>query len=174
MTNSNLNNKEVELTAEQLPSKSEIKREMQRLQKLGEKLCALKPAEWQTLPISDHLYAALEENQRIKKHEAKRRHMQFIGRLMREQDIDAICAQLDLSDPSSEVYIQKHNAQERWRTRLLDDDAACHEFISQYPSCESQHLRNLIRNARKEQLQENPIHKSAQKKLFKYIKTLVN
>lgn len=160
--------------SDELISKSELKREMQRLQKLGERLCALKPSEWQALPISEHLHAALEESLRIKKHEAKRRHMQFIGRLMREQDIEAICAHLDLSDPSSPAYIQRHNVQERWRSRLLEDEHACHEFIAQNPSCDRQHLRTLIRNARKEQQMDSPASKTAQKKLFQYIKYLVN
>lgn len=158
----------------EIVSKSEIKREMHRFQKLGEKLCLLKPEQWKALPISEHLHLALEESLRIKKNEAKRRHMQYIGKLMREQDIDAIQAQLDLSDPSSEAYARKVNIQENWRDKLIKSDDALNQFISKHPEVDRQHLRNLVRNARKELQTEPPKPSSGYKKLFQYIKGYLN
>lgn len=155
-------------------SKSEMKREMHRFQKLGERLCALKPNDWQALPISEHLHLALEESLRIKKNEAKRRHMQYIGKLMREQDIDAIQAHLDLSDPSSAAYARKVNIQENWREKLIKSDEALNQFIREHPNTDRQHLRSLIRNARKEMQAEPPKPASGYKKLFQYIKTQLN
>lgn len=155
----------------ELVSKSEMKREMHRFQKLGETLCTLKPSDWKTLPISEHLHSALEESLRIKKNEAKRRHMQYIGKLMREQDIDAIQAQLDLSNPSSDAYMRNMNILENWRTKLITSDDALNQFISEYPETDRQHLRNLIRNARKEVQAEPPKPAGAYKKLFQYLKT---
>ena len=77
---------------EDFVSKSELKREMQRYQELGETLCDLPHNRWPDLPISDTLRAALEESRRIGKHEARRRHFQYVGKLMRDEDIDALPA----------------------------------------------------------------------------------
>ena len=158
----------------ELVSKSEMKREMERFQALGELLCGLAPNKWPTLPISDTLLAGLEESKRIGKHEAKRRHYQYIGKLMRTEDIDAIQEALDLMDPSSEAYGRKKRQQEQWRTRLINDGKALNEFIGLYPQVDRQQLRNLIRNAQKEMASEPPKPGTGFKKLFQLIKSLTD
>ncbi|ASP38737.1 hypothetical protein CHH28_08605 [Bacterioplanes sanyensis] len=153
-------------------SKSELKREMERLQEIGRQLTELSPQQWQLFALSDTLVAALEESKRLKQHEAKRRHLQYIGKLMRSEDIDNIRRQLDLLDPSSELYGRVQRQQEQWRSRLVEDDSAMAEFMSEFPNLDRQHLRNLVRNARKE-------HDSGKtgkhyKQLFQFIKGQMN
>lgn len=151
-------------------SKSAIKREMQRWQDLGQQLSTLNPQQWQHLTISDNLHAALVESKRLKQHEAKRRHLQYIGKLMRDENIEAIQQELDLLNPSSEAYGRLNGQIEQWRTRLVQDTTALNAFIDEYPTVDRQHIRNLVRNARKEMQQTPPKPGSAYKKLFQLIK----
>ncbi|MEC8104106.1 MAG: ribosome biogenesis factor YjgA [Pseudomonadota bacterium] len=156
----------------ELVSKTEMKREMHRFQSLGETLCDLPPAKWGSLPISDVLMAALEESRRIKKHEARRRHFQYIGKLMRAEDIDAVQEAVDMLDPSSEAFGRKTGQLEQWRTKLIQSDDALNEFLDIYYDTDRQQLRNLVRNARKEMQSEPPKPGNAYKKLFQLIKEI--
>jgi len=158
----------------ELVSKTEMKREMQRYQELGEVLCDMSPAKWATLPVSSTLMAALEESKRIKKHEARRRHFQYIGKLMRSEDLDALQEAVDMLDPSSDAFGRRIRQLEQWRTRLIDDDQAMNEFLDIYPDTDRQQLRNMIRNARKEVQAEPPKPGTAFKKLFQLIKDIDN
>ena len=155
---------------EDFVSKSELKREMQRYQELGETLCDLPHNRWPDLPISDTLRAALEESRRIGKHEARRRHFQYVGKLMRDEDIDAIQEAVDLLDPSSEAYGRRTRQLEQWRTRLVEDADALPLFLDEYPDTDRQQLRNLVRNAQKEMSQKPPKPGTGYKKLFQLIK----
>lgn len=154
-------------------SKSELKREAHRHQELGKRLTELNQAKWKELPISETLFNALVENGRLKQNEAKRRHLQYIGRLMRDEDVDAIQARIDLFDPSSEAYGRRIRQQEQWRTRLVNDPAALNDFIEEYPAVDRQALRNLVRNAQKEMSSEPPKPGTGYKKLFQFIKDQV-
>ena len=154
----------------EIVSKSEMKREMERLQQLGKRLTELNTGQWQTLTISDVLHAALVESKRLKNHEAKRRHMQYIGKLMRDENWELIQQQVDLLDPSSEAYGRRIGQMEKWRERLIKDPKAMNAFIDEYPDVDRQHLRNLIRNASKEMSSEPAKPGSGYKKLFQFIK----
>lgn len=151
-------------------SKSAVKREMQRLQDIGKRLTEMNPGQWEKLTLSDTLIVALEESKRLKQNEAKRRHMQYIGKVMRNEDIDAIQNELDLLDPSSEAYGRLTGQLEKWRDRLVKDAKAMNQFIDEYPNVDRQQLRNLVRNAAKEVSSEPPKPGTAFKKLYKMIK----
>lgn len=151
-------------------SKSELKREADRIQALGKVLLELNPKKWVELPISDTLRAALAESTRITQNEAKRRHLQYVGKVMRDEDLDAIKTALDLLDPSSELYGRRIKQQELWRTRLVTTEAGLDAFIEAYPEVDRQQLRNLVRNAQKEMSTEPPKPGTNYKKLFQFIK----
>ena len=149
-------------------SKTEMKKDMLDLQKLGEKLAQMPLNKVKNVPMSDTLMAAMEEMQRIKKNEAKRRHMQYIGKIMRSEDVDAIRHALDLMDTSSEVYIRIQKQCEQWRDRLVQDNKAMNEYIELHPQVDRQQLRTLVRNAQKEVEKDKP--GTNFKKLFQLIK----
>ena len=71
---------------EQPVSRSQRKRDSLALQKLGEELTRLSPSAQASLPISEEFRAALAEYRRLSSHESKRRQLQYIGRLMREEE----------------------------------------------------------------------------------------
>ena len=153
-------------------SKSQIKREMESLQALGKKLTELRPAQLKKVPMSEDLSHAIKESYNISKNEAKRRHLQFIGKLMRSEDAEAIQYAIDQFDSSSERFAQELHKMESWRDRLIDGgNDVLSEFISAHPETEVQHFRTLVRNAKKDREREK--NTGASKKLFQYIRTTV-
>ncbi len=155
---------------EELKSKTQIKREMEALQELGKKLIGQKPELLAKLPLSDELHRALEEAGRIRQNEAKRRHLQFIGKLMRDVDTEAIREAIERQEAGTRAYIQHFHQLESWRDRLLANDKEISAFLEAYPAADRQHLRQLIRNATKEAAQNKP--PASARKLFKYIREL--
>jgi len=150
------------------PSKSEVKRQMLQLQELGKQLLSLNKKQLETVPLTEELQDALVEYQRIKSHEARRRQLQRIGKLMRSADHEAIAEAVALFDASSEAYALHFQQLEHWRERLIEDEKALAEFIASWPECEVQKLRQLIRNARKEREEGKPPAQT--KKLFRYLR----
>jgi len=154
-----------------IKSKSQIKREMEGLQQLGKKLIDLKPIQLKKVPISEDLSHAIKESYNITQREAKRRHLQFIGKLMRSEDSEAIQYALDEFDSSSQRYAQEFHLLENWRERLINEgNESLSEFISKYNDSDIQHLRQLIRSAQKDVNSEK--NTGAAKKLFQYIRVV--
>lgn len=154
--------------AEELPSKTKRKQEMHELQALGGALVALSESLLGDFALDKPLRDAVLEAKRIKSHEARRRQMQYIGRLMREVDPEPIRARLaELQGHSAQAAAQ-HRRLEAWRERLMADDEALTEFASGHPGADLQALRALLRNARKEQKEGKPPR--AYRDLFRFIK----
>ena len=138
-------------------SKSQVKREMHELQKLGEELVALSAASRARVPLDDELQDALQLADKLSnKREALRRHIQFIGRLMRTRDLEPIEQALALLRNTNQAATRQFHKVENWRDKLLADNDAVTEFIAQYPDVDVQQLRQLIRNAKKEQEKQQP------------------
>jgi ribosome-associated protein len=136
---------------EELISKTRRKRTAHALQELGEALVGLNESQLAQLELPEQLHDAVLLAKRISKFGALRRQVQYIGRLMREVDAAAIAAQLEAWKGQSRQAVAYLHQVERWRTRLLDSDAALSEFLSRHPGCDVQRLRQLVREARKEQ-----------------------
>ncbi|HBP1183887.1 TPA: ribosome-associated protein [Pseudomonas aeruginosa] len=152
-------------------SKSQIKRELHALQDLGERLTTLQPQLLERLPLTDPLRKALLEAPKHKAHIARKRHIQYIGKLMRDQDVDAIVALIDQVDSSTRQYNERFHALERWRDQLIaGGDAALDAFVGEFPECDRQHLRGLVRHAQHEAEHNKP--PAAARKVFKYIREL--
>src|SRR5258708_6857819 len=128
---------------------------MLELQALGAALVDLPESQLALLSLDDALHAAVREAKRIRSHEARRRQMQYIGRLMREVDAAPIRAALEALDSGSAQAAAHHRRLEAWRERLLADDAALTAFAAEHPGADLQVLRTLIPNSRP-QLKERP------------------
>ncbi|ATH79202.1 MULTISPECIES: ribosome biogenesis factor YjgA [Halomonadaceae] len=154
---------------EERPSKSQLKREMHALQALGETLIAMKPAERARFPLSDDMLRAIEETSRIRSHEGRRRHMQYVGKLIRKEDLAAIQGVFDAIEQEKEQRDHAFHRLEKWRDRLVDEgDDAVDLFLADYPDADRQTLRQLVRNARKEREQGKP--PTSARKLFKHLR----
>jgi ribosome-associated protein len=152
-------------------SKTQVKRELHALVTLGERLTTLKPALVARLPLTDSLRNALADAPKHMANIARKRHLQFIGKLLRDQNIDAILLLLDQLDASTRQYNERFHALEHWRDQLLlGSDELLDAFVSDYPQADRQHLRQLIRQAQHEAAQQKP--PATVRKLFKYIREL--
>lgn len=132
------------------PSKTRRKKNMHELQDLGERLVELSAAQLAAIELPEDLREAVEEARRIRAHEGKRRQMQFIGKLMRDVDASPIREQLARWDGQSREATREHHEIERWRDRLIEDDAALTEFASRHAGCDVQAIRAAIRESRRE------------------------
>jgi ribosome-associated protein len=154
----------------EIVSKTKRKREMHELQALGVELVELPQSQLGEMSLAPHLLQAVLEAKRIKSHEARRRQLQYIGRLMRGLDAEPIRARLAAIAGHSAQAAAHHRRREAWREKLLADDAALTEFVAQHPAADLQQLRTLIRNARKEQKEAKPPR--AYRELFRLIKEI--
>lgn len=125
------------------PSKSQLKREMTSLQDLGEKLAGLSPVLLAKLALPDQLATAIKDFNRFNKWEAKRRQMQFIGRLMREIDSNEIALQIESWSQSSRASVADFHSAEKWRDRLLTDPAALDAFVTEHAAADRAKLAEL-------------------------------
>ncbi|KUM53965.1 MULTISPECIES: ribosome biogenesis factor YjgA [Rheinheimera] len=153
-------------------SKSQVKREMHELQKLGEELVSLSAAARAKVPLDDELKDALQLADKLSnKREALRRHIQFIGRLMRTRELEPIEQALAVLRNTNQAATRQFHKVEQWRDKLLADNDTVTDFIAAYPDVDVQQLRQLIRNAKKEQEKQQP--PKAFRELFQLIKPLI-
>ncbi len=137
-------------------SKTKIKKQMHDLQDLGAELVALGKDQLAQLDLPENLRDAIREMHRINKFGAQRRQMQYIGRLMRDVETAPIIAKLNAWKGISQQHVSYMHQLERWRERLLEDEAALTELLSKYPEADAQRLRALIRNTHKEREAQKP------------------
>lgn len=153
-------------------SRTEIKREMLALQKLGEAIVKLSPGQLATIPLDDDTLAeAIHTARRIKHREGLRRQMQYVGKLMRKIDTDPIEQAFQKLQDGRKQEAQQFHQLEQWRDKLIETGpTATEEIIAKYPQADRQHLRQLIMQAKKELDSSKP--PAAARKLFRYLKEL--
>ncbi|BEV14930.1 DUF615 domain-containing protein [Herbaspirillum sp. DW155] len=155
------------------PSKSQLKREMDALQKLGESLVNEPRDRVKRVPMPEDVRDAILECQQIKDHEGRRRQMQYVGKKMRTLEPDEIAIiqkTIDSWHGASKAETAAMHALERRREKLLADDQALTELLNRHPEVDVQHMRTLIRNARKEQAENKP--PKAYREIFQILKQL--
>ncbi|MCK2125112.1 DUF615 domain-containing protein [Thauera aromatica] len=153
------------------PSKSSRKREMHALQDLGEQLVALPAERLKKVPLPDVLYDAVRAAQGFKM-EARRRQMQYIGKLMRKIDPAPIQAQLEIFAGNSAVEVAKMHRLERLRSDLLEDEKVIGRIAESWPGADLQYLRTLRRNALKEREAGKP--PKSFREIFRVLRELQN
>jgi len=155
-------------------SKTEQKKAMERLQALGERLAELRTERLKKMPITETLFVALEDLKRLKSMEAVRRQKQYIGRLMRDEDEEAI---LNILNPLANPAINRQ--MEVLLERLLTQgDPAINDAVRKYPAAERHTLRQYVRAALKEQQTiaemteelQAAADKTARRKLLTYLR----
>lgn len=138
-------------------SRTKRKQNDQALQDLGEELVAVGEDKLAELDLPERLRDAVMQARAISKFGALRRQMQYIGRLMREEgDPETIRAQLDAWKGVSIEETAHLHLIERWRLRLLNDEKALEELITEYPGADIRQLRTLMRNAKREKEADKP------------------
>ena len=139
------------------PSKTQRKQQMEELQALGEELVALSVDRAKRIEIPEDLRDAVREAQRMTRpDEARRRQMQYIGKLMRAIDAEPIRAAIAEARGDSAAETARLHRLERLRADLLADEGMLHGIAERHPGADLQHLRTLRRATLKEQEQQKP------------------
>jgi ribosome-associated protein len=156
-----------------LPSRTQLKRENQELRDMGEQLVLLAKSQLEKITLDDSLKAAIKEARRLKNLDARRRQLQYIGKLLRNIDVTDIRHSLEKLNHQSQTFRQHFAKLEEWRDRFISEgNDAIEDFIAQHPQADRQQLRNLQRQACREKSQNKP--STASEKLFKYIRQLAD
>lgn len=155
---------------DEIVSKTAIKKECLALQDLGEALTELKDDLLARIPLEETLYDAIVETRNIRKNGAKKRHMQFIGKLMRAADHEAIQAAYQEIEDEQQGDARRLHIVEGWRDRLLDsnDTSALSDFYNEFPFADRQQIRQVCKNAQTEKLNNKPPTNA--RKLFKLLR----
>lgn len=158
-------------TEEHLPSKSQLKRESEALQKLGEELLSLRNSDLDNMDLPDELNEAVRTARKIQSRGGLKRQRQFIGKIMRQIDSESIEKQLSIIKHKHDTNTAAFRKVEQWRDRLLNNDtSALTEIINSHPDIDRQHINQLVRQAIREQAQDKP--PASARKLFKYLRDI--
>lgn len=153
-------------------SKSQRKKQMLALQKIGEILVELPEQQLAKIPLESPLKEAILEARRISSHEGRRRQLQYIGKLMRNIDPQPIQIAIDKVQHKDKQSKSQFHQMERWRDKFIQEgDAVLQEFMQKYPMVDLQHLRQLIRNAQKEM--KTGKNTGADTQLFRYLREVM-
>ena len=154
------------------PSKTQLKQQSHALQTLGEQVAALSEDRLASLDLSDTLRDALREYRRTRSHEGRRRQMQYIGKLMRSADEAALREAVAAATLGSATETLRLHETEQWRDRLIADDTALQEWLDRHPDTDAQHLRSLVRAARRDAAGSDPAQRQPRsaRELFQFVK----
>lgn len=156
-------------TDQDRPSKTQLKRQADELQALGNALVKLPISVLENFSLPDNLLSAIKVAQSINKNRGLKRQMQYIGKLMRQQDTDKIQKAYNVYFSQKARKKDEFHVYEDWRDKFLNNEKTVfNDFLEQYPNVDRQHLRQLQRNALSEKSQEKPPKYA--RLLFKYIK----
>ena len=169
-----------EIAAEEVgpPSKTQLKAEADEKQLLGEALLSLRADLMARLDLPDKLLQAIADAKKITHFEGRRRQMQFIGKLMRPLDPDPIREAInEQANGSAQLTLTLHLA-EQWRDKLIAGDDAMGDWLNEHPRTDSQQLRALVRQARKDAVPETPgaapRHGKSYREIFALVRHTLN
>jgi ribosome-associated protein len=153
-------------------SRTQIKKEAEALQALGEKLTRLSDDQLEHPAIPDALRQAVRDAKAIHSHEARRRQIQFVGRLMREFDSTTVREMIRDIEEGHRDEIALFRQAEAWRDGLIRGENSLLDTISRrFPDTDWTSLIPLIQMA-----QKNPLTgtgKRASKQLFRALHDLI-
>jgi ribosome-associated protein len=153
------------------PSKTRRKRDVEALQELGSELLEFSEEVLHQLDLPEGLLDAIREARKIRSHGARRRQLQYIGKLMRNIDPAPIRAAIAAREHQQETHTQAFHLLEELRDALvLQGDSALGQVLEHFPQADRQHLRKLARQARREHDEHQPPKTS--RRLFRYLREL--
>lgn len=155
------------------PNKTQIKKEIAGVFAMAEEICSLSPGQIAEFELPDNIERALLDAGKMGHNSAKKRLLKYITAQLRTLEIELIQEKLARMKNRSAHAVREHHQAEQWRDQLLSDNGnnRLTQLIAEYPNADSQHLRQLQRNAQKEAKEAKP-PKSA-RLLYKYLKELI-
>jgi len=158
---------------EELPSKSQAKREMHELRDLAAALAALPEERIHQLPASSALIEGLLEVRYLPEGDPRRRQTLYLGRQILEEDEQALRRAAAGQTAGTPEHTRRLHMAERWRERLIHEGKpALTEFMDRYPQTDVQHLRQLIRNAARQS--DSGDRNSPRRRLYRYLRERID
>jgi ribosome-associated protein len=158
-------------SAQEEKSKSQLKREARAIRDLGEELTHLAKNQLDELKLPDQLREAVDVARKITRHGGRKRQLQYIGKLMRNMDVEFIHDYLDGLKQIHQNANKQFHELEQLRDLLIEEgDPAINKTISRFPNADRQHLRQLVRQATIERKKET--EPRAARNLFRYLREL--
>ena len=157
------------------PSKTVLKQQSHDLQALGVAISELSAERLAAIELPERLRDAIEEFRRTRSHEGRRRQMQYVGKLMRGADQDALREAVAAATVGSAKETLRLHEAERWRAELIAEDEAMTRWLHEYPDTDSQQLRSLVRAARRDAKDLAPEARQprSHRELFQFIKPVL-
>jgi ribosome-associated protein len=154
------------------PNKTQIKKEIATIAELAEEIVALSVNQIKGLDLPEHLYTAITQAAAMPPKGARKRQLKYITAELRKIELTEIQEKIARLKNKSAHAVREHHLAERWRDRLIADEHNDNltELLADYPHADSQHIRQLQRNARKELTGGKPPKSS--RLLYKYLKAL--
>ena len=131
-------------------SKTELKKDSKKIQAFGKKISELSLDEINSFNFTDSIFNAIKEYKLIKSNAAKKRQVQYLGKLLREIDLTSAYLQMEQLKNGSQLEIRNNHMVEAWRDKLIQDKEALTELINHFPDIDIQKIRQLVQNAIKE------------------------
>ncbi|HFD33035.1 MAG TPA: DUF615 domain-containing protein [Gammaproteobacteria bacterium] len=169
-----MDNTQPEHDEPEIKSRTQKKREAEALQAIGERLVGLSDKQLKQLNLPETLFDSIKQAQSIHAHGGKKRQLQYIGKLMRDEnlDMDSITHLLAQIDTQASAENQAFKAIEQWRDRLVEEgNQAVSLLLEQYPQADVQQIRQLVRNANNKKNEK--LAKKSKKAIFQLIKQLM-
>ena len=157
-----------DLDKDSVISKTELKKDSKKIQEFGRRISELTINNIEAFKFPSNIYEATIDLKNIKSNSAKKRQVQYLGKLLREIDLtDAFLIMKQLK-MSSQKEIQRNHIIEDWRDKLLSNNDSITQFVDEYPKIDRQSLRQTISNAQKDN--KSPKYS---RQLFKLIKDII-
>ena len=161
----------VDLEKDSVVSKTELKKDSKKIQQFGRKISELTINNIEAFKFPLTIYEAVIGLKNLKSNSAKKRQVQYLGKLLREFDLTHAFLVMKQLEVSSQKEIQRNHIIEGWRDKLLSNNDSITEFVDEYPKIDRQSLRQTISNAQKEKKDNKGSKYSRQ--LFKLIKDII-
>jgi len=149
-------------------SKTQLKKIAKDIEDFGYKLTLLTDEQIQGLSLTDNIKEAIYEYKKIRSNSAKKRHRQYLGKILRDIDLSLVNEDYQRIQNHSLIAKQAFHEIENWRYQLIQDESKLKDFIDIYPKTDIQKCRTLLKNAIKEAQQGQA--KKAQRLFFKYLR----
>lgn len=156
------------------PNKTRIKKEIAAIAEMAAEICELSQSHIAEFELPENIETALLDAGKMGHNAARKRLLKYITAQLRTIDTEAVQEKLARMKNRSAHAVREHHLAERWRDQLLADtgNQQLTQFMGEFPAADSQHLRQLQRNAQKEAKESKP-PKSA-RLLYKYLKELIS
>lgn len=149
--------KENLLPGQEPVSKSQRRREALELKSLASQLIGLNMARLGRVPLDEDVREAIMDARQIRSNVARKRQLQFVAKLLRRIDPEPVIQALEAFEGEARQLTGRQHRTEAWRDFLVESgDPAVGSLVNQRNDTDTQSIRQLLRNARKEAARDKP------------------